>query len=293
MRPRAGAWGTWLAPVAALSLAWSVAHAHAQQPDSAAAGAMEIVVRPGDTLIALSRRVLAEPRRWPEVARHNGLANPHRLQPGTRLQVPLALLASEAAPATVLAASGTVRRTDAGPAPAPGTDLPEGTTLQTGADGHVVVRLVDGSVLRLRAGSEAQLREGRRYPAARLGRASVQLRDGRVEVQSPPAVGGRPGFRVTTPQGVLAVRGPSRRCRASRQRARGWSARSTSAGPSTPRRAATAGSSRPTRSSPPSCGSDAGSSRPRCRWRIWRRASTTGGWRANATMPTSARGAMR
>jgi hypothetical protein len=204
MRQRAAAWLACLAP--ALVLASPLPHAHARLGNEAAA-AMEIVVRPGDTLIALSRRLLAEPRRWPSLARHNGLANPHLLHPGTRLQVPLALLASKAMPATVLAASGTVGRTDGGPAPAAGTDLPEGTTLQTGADGNVVVRLVDGSVLRLRAGSEVQLREARRYPAARLGRASVQLQDGRVEVQSPPVGGGRPGFRVTTPQGVLAVRG--------------------------------------------------------------------------------------
>lgn len=177
------------------------------QPVGTADAAIEIVVQPGDTLIGLSRRWLAAPRQWPAVARFNALRDPNRIVPGQAVRFPLALLASEPAPATVLASNGDVRRDDGASAPAPGSTVAEGTTLLTGSDGNLVVRLIDGSVLRLRAGSELRLRDSRRYPGAKFERSSVQLRDGRIEVNAPRATGGRPGFRVDTPQGVLAVRG--------------------------------------------------------------------------------------
>ncbi len=182
--------------------------------------AIEIVVRPGNTLIGLARQWLTAPRDWPAVAHYNGLRDPNRILPGQALRFPLALLASEAAPASVLASNGDVRREDG--ALVAGAELTEGATLRTGADGNLVVRLVDGSVLRLRGGAELRLRESRRYPGAKLDRSSVQLRDGRIEVQSPPATGGRPGFRVDTPQGVLAVRGTDFRVAVQSSARRTW-----------------------------------------------------------------------
>ncbi len=192
--------------VAAFAVAAGVVPGARAQPAGTADAAIEIVVRPGDTLIGLSRHWLATPRQWPAVARLNALRDPNLIVPGQALRLPLALLASEAAPATMLASHGEVLR-DGGAPPAPGGAVAEGTTLRTGADGNLVVRLIDGSVLRLRAGGELRLRDSRRYPGANFDRSSVQLREGRIEVQSPPARGGRPGFRVDTPQGVLAVRG--------------------------------------------------------------------------------------
>lgn len=202
MTARASAVG--LAVVAALALA---APATPARPTAQPQAAADYRVQPRDTLIGVSRRLLVDPANWPAVARFNGLRNPDLLRPGETLRIPLALLRSETAPATVLAASGTVRRSDRADAPHAGAEVAEGATLGTGDDGNLVVRLVDGSVLRLRANSELLLRDSRRYPGVDQVRSSVQLREGRVDVQSPPTKGGQPGFRVTTPQGVLAVRG--------------------------------------------------------------------------------------
>lgn len=193
-----------LAVVVGLASAAPPLHAPAATEPQATA---DYRVQPRDTLIGLSRRLLVDPANWQALARLNGLRDPNLLRSGTVLHIPLALLRSEAASATVLAASGSVRRSDTSDAPQAGAAVAEGATLATGEDGNLVVRLVDGSVLRLRANSELLLRDSRRYPAVDQVRSSVQLRGGRVDVQSPSTPGGKPGFRVTTPQGVLAVRG--------------------------------------------------------------------------------------
>lgn len=159
----------------------------------------------GDTLIGLSRRLLVEPRRWPEVGRFNNIANPNRIPTGTELRIPLRLMRTESASASVQNVVGDVRT---GGAPlAAGQPLGEGNDLVTGADSHVTVRLVDGTVLRLRPASRLLLRESRRVPSANAVQSGARLEQGRVEIEAAPAGAGKPGFKIETPQGVLGVRG--------------------------------------------------------------------------------------
>ncbi|RVT53345.1 FecR domain-containing protein [Rubrivivax albus] len=156
------------------------------------------VTVPGDTLIGIGRQLLAEPRRWRAVARLNRIADPDRIPVGARLRIPVAWMRTEPRPATLLGSIGTVQ--------APAT-LDEGSEVVTGDDGHAVVRLVDGTVLRLRPRSRLGLTESRVVPDTPVTRARARLGSGRVEVDAAPARGGEPGFRIDTPQGVLGVRG--------------------------------------------------------------------------------------
>jgi hypothetical protein len=160
---------------------------------------------PGDTLIGLGRRFLVDPAGWPELARSNSVANPNRMPTGTRLRIPLRLMATEPLPATVTAATGEVRTTGDAPVVA-GQALAEGAELRTG-DGNATVRLVDGTVLRLRGSSRLQVEQSNRVPQAGMVRSGVRLQQGQIEVRAQPAAAGQPGFRVGTPQGVLGVRG--------------------------------------------------------------------------------------
>jgi hypothetical protein len=160
----------------------------------------------GDTLIGLGRRFLAEPARWPELARANALANPNRIATGAPLRIPLRLMRSTPMPATVVNVFGQAAVAGGGGVQR-GALVPEGEALSTGADGHVTVRLVDGTLLRLRPDSRLQLRESRSVPAAGALRSGARLERGRVEVEAAPAPPGRAGFSIDTPQGLLGVRG--------------------------------------------------------------------------------------
>ena len=189
--------------VLAAAPAWSAA-----APANAAEPSYSYTTVRGDTLIGLGQRFLVDPARWPELARANGLKNPNLLRTGAVLHFPLQWMAVEPAPAVVVAVNGDARAAgQAGEsALALGQSVPEGTELRTG-QGNVTVRLVDGTVLRLRADSRLQIDESRRVPKAGVVRSGVSLQKGQIEVQARPASAGQPGFRVGTPQGVLGVRG--------------------------------------------------------------------------------------
>jgi hypothetical protein len=172
---------------------------HAQQAASAATDAEYVhISRPGDTLIGLGRELLVNPRRWPELARLNAIANPDFIPVGTPLRVPLALMRVEPRPAELLQRRGEVS------APAV---LAEGSEVATGADGQAVLRLVDGTLLRLRPDSSVTITDSRAILPTPAGRAAARLGRGRVEVQATPRPAGAPSFRIETPQGVMGVRG--------------------------------------------------------------------------------------
>ncbi|MFO1327003.1 MAG: FecR domain-containing protein [Rubrivivax sp.] len=163
------------------------------------------VTQPGDTLIGIGRLHFVEPARWPEVQRLNRIADPRRMPVGVTLSIPLALLRTESAPGLLTAASGQARM--GGALLAAGQAVPEGSEIVTGPDGSVTVRLVDGTLLRLRAAGRLRVDESRRTTLGAGTRSGVRLDQGRVEIEAAPARGGQPGFRIGTPQGVMAVRG--------------------------------------------------------------------------------------
>jgi hypothetical protein len=232
----------WLAFAGAASAAPST-----DTTDAAASAGLVFVhvATPGDTLIGLGRRYLADPARWPDIQRASALRDPRRIPIGRALRIPMELMRVEPEPASVAAASGGVR---SGGAPvAVGQALVEGADLVTEPNGHVTVRLVDGTVLRLRSAGRLRIDESRRVPAAAITRSGVRLEQGRVEIEAQPARGGQPGFRISTPQGVLGVRGTSFRVDADATRSRAEVlegvvvAQGLQAGPSNPERRLAAG----------------------------------------------------
>ncbi len=160
----------------------------------------------GDTLIGLGRRFLVDPARWPELATANVLLDPNRIATGAALRIPLRLMRSTSVPATLVSVTGRAQGAAPGALQA-GQTVPEGSAVSTGPDGHVTIRLVDGTLLRLRPDSRLQLRESRELKDAGVVRSGARLEQGRVEVEAAPAKPGRAGFNIDTPQGVLGVRG--------------------------------------------------------------------------------------
>lgn len=194
------AWGRAL-QLAAIGLTMVAAAVSAGEP------VFTHVVTREETLIALSRRLLADPRQWPQLQQHNRIADARRIPVGTVLKIPVRLLATEPVPARVLSASGEVSGPQ-GVAVAAGQALPQGARLQAGDGGQATLQLVDGTVLRLRAGSAVQVETSRRLPGSGGALSGVKVEDGQVEVQAQKRPGaGAPGFQISTPQGLLGVRG--------------------------------------------------------------------------------------
>ena len=194
------AWGRAL-QLAAIGLTMAAAAVSAGEP------VFTHVVTREETLIALSRRLLADPRQWPQLQQHNRIADARRIPVGTVLKIPVRLLATEPVPARVLSASGEVSGPQ-GVAVAAGQALPQGARLQAGDGGQAPLQLVDGTVLRLRAGSAVRVATSRRLPGSGGALSGVKVEDGQVEVQAQKRPGaGAPGFQISTPQGLLGVRG--------------------------------------------------------------------------------------
>lgn len=166
-------------------------------------------VKEGDTLEGLARDYLAAPRQWPLLQTRNKVANPRRLQPGSVIWIPVRLQPSESA--TVQFVQGTVTaQARAGDAPAPvspGGKLEEGTALQVGPESFVAVKLADGTVVRVQAQSELQLRQLRRRGRAGSVQSVLEMHKGGVESTVPPSAEPLRRFEIRTPLAVTSVRG--------------------------------------------------------------------------------------
>src|SRR5690606_10989068 len=101
----------------------------------------------GDTLIGLGERFLARPSAWPRLQQLNGVADPYSIPVGTVLRIPRGMLRPEPRAMRVEAVSGAALAD--GRALAAGDEVKSGARLSTGADGHVSLRLPDGSTLEL------------------------------------------------------------------------------------------------------------------------------------------------
>jgi hypothetical protein len=158
-----------------------------------------------DTLIGISRHLLREPRRWPEVQARNNIADPRRIPPGDPIRIPYAWLRLSPDTATVVAVRGEVR--EGGRDVSLSQTLPEGSKLESGSDGSVALLLADGSVLTLQKLSVLALEEMRRVTGLETAHdMRFKLESGRLQTQVRPH-GDVGRFEIHTPVAVSAVRG--------------------------------------------------------------------------------------
>ena len=167
------------------------------------------VVQAGDTLEGLARDYLAAPHQWRALQERNHVANPRHLRPGSVLWIPVRLQAAESAKVAFVHGAATARARGAGAAVAmaPGDTLEEGAHLQVGPDAFVSIHLADGSVVRVQAQSELQLRQLRRRGRAGSVQSVLEMQRGAVESTVPPQAEPRRRMEIRTPQAVTSVRG--------------------------------------------------------------------------------------
>ncbi len=144
------------------------------------------IVRPGETLIGITRKYLGAPERWPDNWKLNpAIQNPDVLEPGSRLRV---LLDYDAAPpvARLKALSGTVEER---PVPIPWNRalvedlLIERDGLRTHRSSSTELEFRDGTSLVLSEESLVFVRPSARTPAGPRKR-SVEIVEGQAEVQA-------------------------------------------------------------------------------------------------------------
>ena len=140
---------------AALMCAAAPVWAQASATAAAAEPSLPYTVKSKDKLIVLSKSLLIDAGSWPEVARFNQLKNPNLITPGQEIKIPLRLLKPLLASGKVISVEGDVKM--GAQAMQMGTAVPEGATLQTGANSSAVVELGDGSRVQILPNSIAQI----------------------------------------------------------------------------------------------------------------------------------------
>jgi hypothetical protein len=168
-------------------------------------------VQPGETLFGLAQHYTGRSEHWVALQQHNGIPDPRRIAPGTRVRIPAALLAPVPVFATVVHVSGTVRQRPPNGAEAmplqAGDRLPEGTDIEVGADGYLRLQLADGSTVRVPANSALRLLSVRQQEASQASDTRILLDAGRVDASAQPQRGSASRFEIRTPLAVASVRG--------------------------------------------------------------------------------------
>lgn len=175
-------------------------------------------VKIGDTLQALSRNLLADPKKWNELARLNSLKNPNVIHPGLVLDVPRSLInfANQPKIATsgvLTSANGNV--TINGAAAAAGATVPEGARVQTAAGSSAILKMSDGSSVQLMPRSLAQVVTQHGYamkdPASSLSTTwfsgAIRLVEGVLDIAANKLAQRKEPLNVVTPTSVVGVRG--------------------------------------------------------------------------------------
>lgn len=165
----------------------------------------------GDNLWDFSEKYLDSVKRFEAIRKINNVAQPRRMQPGTRLRVPMKWIRSNPVAARLESATGELQLIRAAGAveasPSAGTEIRLGDRLKTGQGGNAVIQFADGSRLTLYAASEMRFDHLSAHGETGMVDSRLRLIEGRLDTQVNPAVGPGSRFEVHTPSAVSAVRG--------------------------------------------------------------------------------------
>lgn len=165
----------------------------------------------GDNLWDLSAQHLDRVTRFEALRRLNNIEHPRRMQPGTRLRVPLAWIRSNPVPARLLAVQGKalLQRADGDGESAvqAGTLLYLGDSLRTGADSSVAIQFADQTVLTLHDTSRIRFDHLSAHGTTGMVDSRLNLLEGRMDTRVTPSAGPGSRFEISTPSAVSAVRG--------------------------------------------------------------------------------------
>ncbi len=164
-----------------------------------------------DTLWDLSEKYLYRVTHWKGLQRINNVKNPRKMQPGTRLRVPLKWIRVNPASAEVFAASGQAKliKTDGTRILelVPKTQIQLGDQLETGAGTSIAVKLADGSLITVHEDSVICFDHLSAYGDTGMVDTRMSLKQGRTDTRVRPSAGPGSRFEIHTPSAISAVRG--------------------------------------------------------------------------------------
>jgi hypothetical protein len=168
------------------------------------------VTRPGDSLYDIATRYLRNPADWKRLASINHVSAPRRLQPGTTLRMPLALLRQDGLSAKVIATNGPAQHAFRDGPLLPltvGSSLVEGDRVQTGHAGFATLELADGSHISLPPDTSLDLATLRQTALTGATDRVVNLHRGEVSSEVTHATKKDDRFQIRAPSVVAGVRG--------------------------------------------------------------------------------------
>ena len=192
--------GARLAMALMVLLCWGRAEAREATPPASS----EHRVRPGETLWSIAEHYWGDSERWRYLLEINHIDDPHRLRPGRVLRLTSVRL-------VVTHLEGRAWRETPERQPlAPGDSVGVGDLLVTGPSAFLSLRMTDGSRMVLPSNTRVRLGED-----VTTGGVVLELMGGAIESRVMPQRGeGR--YQVSTPAGVIGVRGTHFRVRAQR-----------------------------------------------------------------------------
>jgi len=167
--------------------------------------------RPGDNIWDLTEKYTRSLGYVEAIRKHNNVAEPTRLKPGTRLRFPVRWLKVQPVTATVAEVAGTVWLIRGGSSErldlAAGERLSLGDVVETEGDGNVVVEFADKSNLLVRGDTRVEMDRLSAYGDTGMVDTGIRLQQGRATIRATPATGPGTRFRIHTPAAVSTVRG--------------------------------------------------------------------------------------
>jgi hypothetical protein len=175
-------------------------------------------VKPKDSLQKVSRSLLKQPSRWPEVAKLNGMKNPNLLSLGQQINVPRSLLNLNsqprlATPGKILSVQGDVKI--GGQNVQVGASVPEGARIETAANSSAIVQLGDGSQVQMMPKTLAEVTSQHGYAMRDPANSSsttwfsgaIRLVSGALDTLANKQASRLTPLTITTPTSIVGVRG--------------------------------------------------------------------------------------
>jgi len=171
---------------------------------------VQFTVAKGDYLINICKQYLDSENRWQEIARINRLSNPHKLQPGTEIALPIAYLKGTPLEGKVTFVQGDAHAQPGGQGAwvslNPGDLVSQKSNLKTGTESALEITFEDGSSFFLRSDTQMGILTAQKVLSSHLMR-DLYLGMGRVLTTVREATGAASRFKIHTPSAIASVRG--------------------------------------------------------------------------------------